>query len=123
MNRRTWYIAGVILFLPLILWYASRFSDLPEMTFAEAALEEDHTKRVAVNGSLVTGANIVENGENSLTFYLVDSDGKKERVFYEGKEQISKDDVGGAEEISVIGHMCSDGEGPRFHAKQLYMSD
>jgi len=123
MNRRTCYITAIVLFLPLVLWYASRFSDLPEMTFAEAALEEDHTKRVAVTGKLVAANNVVSGGESSLTFYLVDDDGKKERVVYEGKEKVTTTDVGEASEISVVGHMCSDKEGPRFHAKQLYLSE
>lgn len=122
MKRRTWYLLSLALFVPLILWYAGQFSDLPEMTFAEAGLEEDHTKRVMVSGQLVPDAGI-KGGEGSVTFFLQDTEGKKERIVYEGTDEYSPESLKSAEEVSVVGHMCSDGEGPRFHAKGIYLTD
>ncbi len=120
MKRRYWYLASLVVFVPLVLWYAGQFSDLPDLTFAQASMEDDHTKRVMVTGELVADGGI-NGAEEGMTFYLKDSEGKRERVFYEGKSDFTEEDLTSASSISAIGHMCSDGQGPRFHAKQLHL--
>lgn len=108
------------MFIPLTLWYAGRFSDLPELSFAKAGLEDDHTKRVMVSGEPVAIGNSSEEG---LSFFMTDEEGTKERVVYEGEEPITADKISAAERVEVVGHMCSDGEGPCFKAKQIFLKD
>ena len=118
MKRRYWYLASIVLFVPLILWYAGQFSDVPELTFQQAGLEEDHTKRVMVSGKALSGA-----ADAAEFFFMTDESGTKERVVYEGEEEIPFDQLASSGEVSVVGHMCSDGDGPCFKAKQILLSD
>ena len=127
MNRRAGYLIAIALFIPLILWYAGTFSDLPEVTFSEAKAVSDtvENSRVLVAGVVVPDKEIKKEG--GLTFYLKDEAGTQERVVYEGSDDIPPTELQDAMKkgavVKVAGHMCSDGQGPRFHAKNVYLSN
>lgn len=127
MNRRYIYISAFVVLIPVILWIASAHSDLPRVTFAEASAIADtvQNSRVLVPG-LLDPAREVSGGGDGITFYLKDGSGAMMRVVYDGSEEVDVARMNNmrqaGEDIQVAGHMCSDGEGPRFHAKNLYLN-
>ena len=123
MNRRTLYIGAFIVFIPIIIWYASGFSGLPQVTFGEAEAMADSVSKVLVPGRLAMDHEI-KTGGGGVVFYLQDGKGDIRRVVYDGSKEVSPDALNKAlearEPLEVAGHMCSDGEGERFHAKNIY---
>lgn len=126
MNRRIFYFAAIAVFIPIILWYAGNFSGLPEVTFNGAAQIADSVSKVLVPGRVVT-EHEVANGGGGLTFFLKDGSGTVKRVVYDGTNEVSPDELKTAqtkgETVKVAGHVCSDAEGERFHAKNIYISN
>lgn len=123
MSRRIYYIASLVLFVPLILWYAGRFATVPELKFSEAAALADSTgesKKVIVRGVILADQGIEESG-SAVSFYLRDETSEVERVDYDGSDAVDPAALQQAAErssvIRVAGHMC----GERFHAKNLFL--
>lgn len=109
-----------------MVWYAGRFSGLPEVTFEHAAQVADSVAKVLVPGRLAPDHE-VQNAGGGLTFFLTDGSGTVKRVVYDGTNEVSPDELKTASEkgevVKVAGHICSDGEGERFHAKNIYLSN
>lgn len=126
MNRRIIYLAAIAVFIPVIVWFAGRFSGLPEVTFDGASQVADSVSKVLVPGRLAPDHQ-VRQGEGGLTFYLADGSGTVKRVVYDGTNEVSTDELNTALEkgdvVKVAGHICTDGEGERFHAKNVYISN
>ncbi len=123
MSRRTYYMASIILFVPLIVWYAGKFSTVPVLRFVEAHAVADSigdSKKVIVPGTIVEEKGIEEGG-SEISFYLTDADQNVERVDYDGSEKINipalKKAAEAGQQIRVAGHIC----GERFHAKNLFL--
>lgn len=124
MNRRTLYIVAFLLFIPLILWYASGFSGVPEVTFKQAEMMADSVSKVVVPGRLAMNHEIKADPGGAI-FFMQDNSGEVKRVVYDGSEELTPEDLNAALDarrfIQVAGHICSDGEGLRFHAKNVYL--
>ena len=123
MSRRTYYMTAIVLFVPIIVWYAGKFSTVPVLTFSQAHVVADSTgdsKKVIVPGTIVESKGIEEGG-SEITFYLADATEQVERVDYDGSEKIDpaalREAAGKGREIRVAGHIC----GERFHAKNLFL--
>lgn len=123
MSRRTYYMGSIILFVPVIVWYAGKFSTVPILNFVEAHVVADSTgdsKKVIVPGTILEDKGIEEGG-SEITFYLKDADQSVERVDYDGSEKIDvqalKQAAAAGSQIRVAGHIC----GERFHAKNLFL--
>ncbi len=127
MNRRILYIVAFVVFIPIVVWYASGFSGVPEVTFQEAGVIADSatsTIKVLVQGRLALDHEVKE-GSGGMVFYLEDGSGEVQRVVYDGTEEVTTKELDNAlasrKPVEVAGHMCSDGQGARFHAKNIYL--
>lgn len=123
MKRRTYYITALVLFVPLIIWYAGKYSTVPVLLFHEAHAVADSasdSKKVIVTGRIVEREGISEKGSET-SFYLMDKNSAVERVDYDGSESVDilelKQAASSGAEIRVAGHICGD----RFHAKNLFL--
>jgi len=81
MSRRYYFIGAAVLFIPLILWYAGRFSDLPEMSFNELKADTTDVPKVLVSGS------VLEFAGEGIEFTMADNDGTTFRVVYDGAKK------------------------------------
>ena len=117
MKRRTIFTVFFILFAGAVAWYASANIVIPEYSFDQAATVGDAKKKVIVTGN-VAAKDVVPDGK-TLTFYMVDAQGKESKVFYDGQEEIGADRITEAktngEKISIAGHTCGD----RFHTSGI----
>ncbi len=121
MSRRFTVIAAFLCFAAFIGWYAIGFMDIPEETFSRAEIVKDSVKKVIIPGTVVPSRGITPEG-STLTFYMVDTEGKESKVFYDGTDSVAASDLqtasGNGSSISVAGHACGD----RFHAKEVYLT-
>jgi len=124
MIRRYLYFGAAIVFVAVSLWYAAGFSGVPQVTFAQAAVMSDSVAKVMVPGRVDPGHGI-EIGEGGLTFYMKDNSGGVQRVVYDGAETVDTTTINEAlsdgKGVEVAGHVCSDAQGERFHAKNIYI--
>ena len=126
MNRRVAFFVVFAVFIPIVLWYATTYSGLPSVTFREAAAMADSVPKVLVRGT-VTSDHKPEEGDEGLTFYMKDESGAEKRVVYDGDKKYPPEKLSEAEHkgetIRIAGHVCSDVQGERFHAKNIYLSN
>jgi hypothetical protein len=120
MTRRTVFTVSFIVFVALVVWYASSMVRIPELSFSEAAKIEDHKTRVMVATRVVKGREITP-GEGSVTFFAVDRQGTESKVLVEQSDpliasQLSRAAESGSE-VSVAGHMCGD----QFKATNVFL--
>lgn len=117
MNRRIIFTTFFIVFAAAVAWYASANVVIPEYTFDQAATVGDTKKKVIVTGS-VAPKEVTPEGK-TLTFYMLDAQGKESKVFYDGQEEIPAERIAEVkakgEKISVAGHTCGD----RFHTSGI----
>lgn len=127
LSRRTLYIVAGLFFVPLVVWYATAFSDVPVVSITEARQIADSssegTKKVLIAG-LIEPIEVPESA-GTIEFWLKESDdGERVRVVLEGQESEETAEfirlLEADESIQVAGHICSDKKGERFHAKSFY---
>lgn len=124
MSRRAIYIGAFLLFVPLVVWYASGFAGVPEVTFSRATQIADSAdnSKVLVAGYVVEEEPVAAEG-STLTFYLTDADGVVSKVLYDGTSPIPAEQLekakGEKRVVSVAGHACGD----KFHAKDVIFND
>ena len=123
MSRRFLYIVTAIAFIPVVIWYAAQFSDVPVVTVAEAREIGDASKKVLLAGS-VAGLDDLEISGSTVTFTLHDAAAEPVRVVLEGQEETEIEElrsyVAVGDGFLVGGHICSDAKGERFHAKSIH---
>ena len=125
-SRRKVTLIVLAFFVPLTLWYASRFSDLPVLSFTEAEVKGEEGGKVLVEGQV---QNVLEShgDDDHVAFMVTDKSGTTERVVYDGSKELDVDALKKAraskEQIEVAGHICSDKDGQRFHASYVSIAD
>lgn len=119
MKRRTVFVTGAALFLAVVILYAAKFIEVPDLTFAQAAQINDTQRKVMVTGRVLPDRSITPEG-GTVTFYMVDGEGRESKIFYDGPDSVDpkalKECAQYGKTISVAGHTCGD----RFHISSLY---
>jgi hypothetical protein len=120
MKRRVVFTVAFIVFVAVIVWYASSMVRIPELSFNDAAKIDDHKVRVMVATKVLKDRDITP-AEGTVTFYAVDRQGTESKVLVEEADplvasQLSKAAQSGAE-VSVAGHMCGD----QFKATNVFL--
>lgn len=117
MRRRVLFIAFFAIVAVLTFTYFRGNTVVPELTFAQAAKVGDTKKKVIVTG--VVEPNQVTAEEGTLTFWMHDSAGVVSKVYYDGPDRITSDEIttirAEKKMISVSGHVCGD----RFHTSGI----
>jgi hypothetical protein len=120
MSRRAVFTTAFIVFVGLIVWYASSMIRIPELSFADAAKIEDHKVKVIVPTKVVKGKQITPEG-TSVVFFAVDRQGTESKVLFEGSNVLTPSQLSTAaergSEISIAGHVCGD----KFKATEVYL--
>lgn len=125
-SRRKVTLIVLAFFIPLTLWYASRFSDLPILSFTEAEVQGEEGGKVLVEGEV---QNVQEShgDDGHVVFMVTDKSGTTERVVYDGSKELDIEELKKArsskEQIEVAGHICSDKDGQRFHASYVSIAE
>jgi len=115
--RRLLFITFFLLVTAGVVWYAASSVEIPQYTFEQAAGVGDSKKKVIVTGKVIE-KEVTPNG-GSITFYMVDERGQESKIFYDGQDPVSAEQLAAAREsgknISVAGHTCGD----RFHTSGI----
>ncbi len=117
MSRRTLFTVIFLALTVAIIWYASPFASVPEVTFAKAEAVGDESKKVLVIGK-VAERDIIP-GQGTISFYMIDNDGTEMRVNFDAANSLTSGQVHDARKngrhIVVAGHS----HGDYFHAKEV----
>lgn len=120
MSRRVIFTTAFIVFVAAIVWYASAWVRIPELSFNEAAKIGDHKTKVMVPTKVVKGRDILPEGE-SVVFFAIDREGTESKVFVEQADKLTASQLATAaergSEISIAGHVCGD----QFKASNVYL--
>ncbi len=119
MRFRTVVLGVFVVLVPVLLFLAQRFAQLPEVTFAQAlrmAEEqpgEERALKVMIRGTVHA---LPQPGRVSPTFWLQDQEGFVFAVEYTGGEALPPLRIG--ERVVVLGH-AHGGTSAYFHASEV----
>jgi hypothetical protein len=120
MSRRAAFTTAFLVFVGVVVWYASSMIRIDELSFNEAAKIGDHKTKVMVATKVVKGKEIVPQ-EGSVVFFAVDREGTESKVLFEGSDDLTAGQLASAAdkgaEISLAGHVCGD----QFKATNVYL--
>lgn len=115
--RRVLFIVFFLLVTVGVVWYAASSVEIPQFTFEQAAGVGDSKKKVIVTGK-VAEKDVTPEG-SAITFYMLDSRGQESKVFYDGQDPVTAEQITAARQagknVSVAGHTCGD----RFHTSGI----